>query len=87
MITETIVKELGFPIGHLLHEGYQVKCAGDVNGNQHLIVTLGAHLPGKVAHAIGNPEFTDDLWTIDEANKSIDWNNPICAVCGAKLVR
>lgn len=89
MITEAIAKALGFPRGYLLNEGFLVKCSGipDSDGNpvRHLIATLDDHLPGTQAHAIGNTEFTDDTWVIDESQKSIDWNNPVCQICGEPI--
>lgn len=90
MITEAIAKALGFPRGYLLNEGFQVKCSGipDTDGNaidRHLIATLDDHLPGTQAHAIGNSEFTDDMWIIEDAQKEIDWSNPKCQLCGKPL--
>ena len=94
MITESIAKALKYPVGYLLHENFEVKCAGqsgtDANGmpvttDRHLIATLGSHLPGAQAHAVGNSDFTDDLWQIDSAQTGIDWNNPLCKVCGKPL--
>lgn len=91
MITEAIAKALKYPVGYLLHEGFLVKCAGqqgtDANGmpivsDRHLIATLADHLPGAQAHAIGNAEFTDNLWVIDTAQSAIDWSNPKCCLCG-----
>lgn len=86
MVTEALQKAFKWPIGYLLHEGFLVKCAGtpDADGNiqdRHLICTLDDHLPGAQAHAIGNTEFTDDLWIIDPAQTSIDWSNPVCQIC------
>lgn len=92
-ITEAIYKAVK-PAGILVHEGFLVKCAGqqgtDANGSQvitdrHTIATLDDHLPGTVAHAWGNPEFSDDLWLIDPAQASIDWTNPKCCVCGQPI--
>ena len=89
MITEKIAEILGYPIGYLLHAGFQVKCAGsaDADGgtiDRHLIATLDSHLPGAEAHAIGNSDFTDDLWIIAPENSSIDWSNPKC-YCGKEI--
>lgn len=77
------------PYGTLVNEGREVRCAGslDPDGNpidRHLIATLDAHLPGTVAHAWGNSEFTDDLWVIEPEQTSIDWSNPACH-CGKHL--
>lgn len=73
------------PHGTLVHEGFQVKCSGlpDAEGTpvRHLIATLDDHLLGTQAHAWGNEEFTDSLWVIEDAQKSIDWSNPICQIC------
>jgi hypothetical protein len=89
MITEALSKIMGWKTGYLLHEGFQVKCAGtlDSDGNpqdRHLICTLDSHLPGADAHAIGNPEMTDDLWIIDSTQTSLDWSNPVC-YCGQPI--
>lgn len=94
VVTQAIAKALKYPTGYLLHECFQVKCAGtpgtDANGlpivtDRHLIATLGSHLPGTQAHAIGNAEFDDSLWTIDAAQTAIDWSNPVCQVCKRSL--
>ena len=94
MITESIAKSLGYRIGYLLHEGFEVKCAGqagtDANGSpivtdRHLVATLGSHLPGAQAHAIGNEEFTDDIWSIDPSQSAIDWTAPKCCLCQKEL--
>lgn len=82
MITEAISKVLGYKNGYLLTEGFLVKCSGI---DRHLIATLDDHLPGTSAHAIGNPEFTDDLWLIDPSQSAIDWSNPKCCICGAEI--
>lgn len=91
MITEAIAKALKYPVGYLLHEGFLVKCAGtpgtDANGmpvvtDRHLIATLADHLPGAEAHAIGNAEFTDDLWVIEPTQSAINWSAPVCQICG-----
>jgi len=89
MITEKLAEIMGWKVGYLLHEGFQVKCAGtpDSDGNaqdRHIICTLDDHLPGTEAHAIGNSEFTDDLWVIEPTQTSIDWTNPTCH-CGKGL--
>ena len=86
MITEALSKIMDWKVGFLLHEGFQVKCAGtlDADGNpqdRHLICTLDDHLPNTEAHAIGNPEFMDSLWIIDPAQMTINWVNPICQIC------
>ena len=90
MVTEKLAEIMGWKVGYLLHEGFEVKCAGtegtDADGapiisDRHLICTLDDHLPGTEAHAIGNPEFTDDLWTLDSAQDGIDWSNPKCCIC------
>lgn len=94
VITNAIAQALGYKVGNLLHEGFLVKCAGqsgtDANGmpivtDRHLIATLDDHLPGTEAHAIGNAEFTDDLWVIEPTQSSIDWSNPTCRLCGKGL--
>ena len=88
-ITTAIYGALKSP-GTLVHEGFQVKCAGtegtDANGSpvvtdRHLICTLDDHLPGAQAHAWTNSEFTDDLWILDSAQTAIDWTNPVCQIC------
>jgi hypothetical protein len=88
-ITTAISSALGYKTGYLLHEGFLVKCSGipDSEGNpvRHLIATLGSHLPGADAHAIGNPEFTDSLWEIDPAQSAIDWTSPKCCICQQEL--
>lgn len=90
MITEKLAEIMGWKVGHLLHEGFEVKCAGtegtDADGtpivsDRHLICTLDDHLPNTDAHAVQNPEFTDDLWIIEDNQKSIDWTNPKCCIC------
>lgn len=86
MINEALQDIFGWRIGHLLNEGFQVKCAGtpDANGDpqdRHVICELDDHLPGTQAHAVGNPEFTDDMWMMDSAQTSIDWSNPKCCIC------
>lgn len=94
MITEALSKVFGWNIGHLLNEGFQVKCSGiqgtDANGipvttDRHLICTLDDHLPGAQAHAVGNSEFTDSLWVIDSSQASIDWSDPKCVICSQPL--
>lgn len=93
MITEKLAEIMGWKVGYLLHEGFEVKCAGtegtDADGapilDRHLICTLDDHLPDTEAHAVGNPEFTDDLWVIEPTQTSIDWSNPVCQVCGKPL--
>lgn len=89
MITEALSKVFDWKAGYLLHEGFQVKCAGtpDSDGNaqdRHVICILDDHLEGTEAHAIGNPEFTDDLWIIASENNSIDWTAPKC-YCGKEI--
>jgi hypothetical protein len=89
MITEKIASILSLPVGYLLHEGFQVKCAGSPqedgsNPDRHLICTLDSHLPGADAHAIGNKEFIDSLWILDPAQLDIDWSNPVC-YCGKEI--
>lgn len=89
MITESLSKVFGWKTGHLLTEGFQVKCAGVVDINvsdypglvRHLICTLDDHLEGTQAHAVGNPEFTDALWILSPDQTSIDWSNPVCQIC------
>lgn len=94
MITESLNRIMGWKVGNLLHEGFQVKCAGtlgtDANGmpvvsDRHIICTLDDHLPGADAHAIGNSEFTDSLWVLDPSQSTIDWSNPKCCLCGQPL--
>lgn len=89
IVTDSIAQALGYPRGYLLNEGFLVKCAGipDAEGNpvRHLIATLGSHLPGAQAHAIGNAEFTDDLWQIDSAQVGIDWSTPKCQICQTEI--
>lgn len=90
MINESLSKVFGWPTGFLLHEGYQVKCSGtpDAQGNiqdRHLICTLDDHLPGAQAHAVGNAEFTDDLWVIEPTQSSINWTHPVCQICSKEL--
>lgn len=86
MITEKLAEIHGWKVGFLLHEGFLVKCSGipDAEGNpvRHVICELDDHLPNTQAHAVSNPEFTDDLWIIDPAQSSIDWSNPTCRICG-----
>lgn len=91
VVTNSIAQALGYGVGYLLHSGFEVKCVGtpgtDTNGlsivtGRHLICTLADHLPGAQAHAIGNAEFTDDLWTIETNQAGIDWSNPTCRICG-----
>lgn len=95
-MTNAITKALGYRIGYLLHENFEVKCAGtpgtDANGmpivtDRHLIATLADHLPGAQAYAIGNAEFTDDLWVIEPTQSSIDWTQPKCCICGKELAQ
>ena len=85
MITESLANIFGWKTGFLLHEGFQVKCAGtpseDGPVDRHLICTLDDHLPNIEAHAIGNAEFTDDLWITADGQQGIDWSNPICQLC------
>lgn len=78
---------MGWKVGYLLHEGFQVKCSGVLGdgSDRHLICTLDDHLEGAQAHAVGNPEFTDDLWTLDSAQTSIDWSNPVCQICSQSI--
>lgn len=87
MVNEALKKVFGWPVGYLLNEGFEVKCAGTegVDGDgtpivsdRHLICTLDDHLPGAQAHAVGNVEFTDDMWVMAQP---IDWSNPVCQ-CG-----
>lgn len=89
MINEALSKIFGWKTGYLLNEGFLVKCAGtpDSDGNiqRHLICTLDDHLPNTQAHAVGNAEFTDDLWLIDPAQTSINWSAPVCQVCGKEI--
>lgn len=89
MVNEALKKVFGWPTGYLLNEGFLVKCSGipDADGNpvRHLICTLDDHLPNTQAHAVGNSEFTDDLWIIDDAQKGIDWSNPICQICKTEI--
>lgn len=92
MITEALANIFGWKPGHLLTEGFQVKCAGiDSNDGgpvetvRHLICTLDDHLPGAQAHAVGNPEFTDDLWTLDSSQAGFDWSNPVCKICSQPI--
>lgn len=88
MITEKLAEIHGWTRGFLLHEGFLVKCSGipgpDGPIDRHLICTLDDHLPDTEAHAIGNSEFTDDLWVIAEGQENIDWSNPIC-FCGKPI--
>lgn len=86
MINEALSKVFGWSTGFLLHEGFEVKCAGtpDADGNaqdRHLICTLDDHLPGTDAYAVNNPEFTDALWVIAPEQSAIDWSNPVCQIC------
>lgn len=94
MINEALQGIFGWRIGHLLNEGFQVKCAGtqgeDANGSpvvsdRHVICELDDHLPNTQAHAFGNPEFDDSLWVIDPSQTSINWTAPVCQVCGKPL--
>lgn len=94
IVTQAIAKALGYGIGYGLHEGFQVKCAGqpgiDANGmpivtDRHLVATLDDHLPGTERHSIGNKEFDDSLWVIEASQAGIDWSNPTCRVCGKGL--
>ena len=87
-ITTAIYKAVK-PSGVLVHEGFEVKCAGlpDADGTpiRHLIATLDDHLPGTQAHAWSNAEFTDDLWIIDSAQNGIDWSAPKCQICNTEI--
>lgn len=94
MVTKALQKIFRWPTGYLLNEGYMVKCAGtpgmDEDGapvitDRHLICTLDDHLPGTNAHAVGNEEFTDELWVIEPNQTSIDWTAPACQVCGKEI--
>ena len=90
MITEKLAEIMGWKVGYLLHEGFQVKCAGTLDSDanpidRHLICTLDSHLPGADAHAIGNEEFTDSLWILDPAQTAIDWASPICQICSKPI--
>lgn len=93
MITEKLAEIMGWKVGYLLHEGFQVKCRGmdgtDADGqpitDRHLICTLDSHLPGADAHAIGNTEFEDSLWILSPDQTSIDWTNPVCQICGKPI--
>lgn len=94
MITEKLSEIFRWKTGYLLHEGFQIKCAGqsslDTNGlpiviDRHLICTLGNHLPGTQAHAVQNAEFTDDLWAIEPTQAAINWASPICQICQKEI--
>lgn len=89
MVNEALQKVFGWKIGHLLHEGFIVQCAGlpDAEGNpiRHPICILDDHLEGTDAHAVGNPEMTDDLWLIEPNQAGIDWSNPKCQICQQEL--
>ena len=74
-ITAAIYGALKSP-GTLAHEGREIRCL-----DGHLICTMDDHLPGTVAHAWTNSEFTDDLWILDSAQTAIDWTNPVCQIC------
>ncbi len=86
MITEKLADIHGWKTGFLLHEGFLVKCSGipDSEGNlvRHVICELDDHLPDTDAHAVGNAEFTDDMWVMDSSQSSFDWSNPKCCLCG-----
>ena len=84
----SVCKALKLPIGYLLHDGYLVKCAGNVDseGNrtdQHVVVTIGVHVGDAQAHAVGNDEFTDDCCIFAEG---FDSQNPVCPIDQKELV-
>ena len=85
-ITSKLAEIHGWRTGFLLHEGFLVKCSGipDADGNpvRHTICELDDHLPGADSHAVGNAEFTDDMWVMDDKQNGIDWSNPTCRICG-----
>ncbi len=84
----SVCNALKLPIGFGLHEGYVVKCAGNLapdgsRSDQHVVVTIGAHIGDAVRHSVGNDEFTDDCCIFAEG---FDSQNPVCPVCQKELV-